>query len=281
VTGAAPARDAIGAAPAHGAIDLVVNCFERTYRDVLSPGTFARIEADNATRFGTRTALVNNVDDRADAQRRADALIATGEIDRVAFVADHIDAALARTRVPRDELSWHLDWGLVAVTLDGAPWVLHWDADVRLREPCDWTGPAIELMERDPRVLAANPNWEIPNLDEFTSEDAGAFALGHGFSDQVFLGRRSELGGPIYGQRCVARWRYPYPDSFEARIDAHLRHAGRLRATYRDAIYEHPVTMGTSWPHRSLPVRLKAARNHYGIRLLARLPWRPRHLRQL
>jgi hypothetical protein len=159
--------------------------------------------------------------------------------------------------------------------------VLHWDADVRLREPRDWVGPALALMERDRRVMIANPNWEIANLSSFTSEETGPFALGHGFSDQVFLGRRSELGRPIYGQRCVARWRYPYPRSFEARIDAHLRHAGRLRATYRAAIYTHPVEMGTSWPHRSLTDRVRAARNHYGIRLLAALPWRPRHLRQL
>jgi hypothetical protein len=262
-------------------VDLVVNCFERSYRTVLAPGFFERIVAQNARRFAARTALVNNVEDRADAEARGRALVETGEIDRLVLVEDHLAAAAARTGVARAELTWHLDWALVAVTLDGPPWVLHWDADVRLRAPGDWVGPALALMERDPRVLVANPNWEIANLDAFTSEEADGFALGHGFSDQVFLGRRAELGRPIYGQRCVARWRYPYPDSFEARIDAHLRHAGRLRATYRAAVYEHPVAMGTSWPRRSLPVRLRAARNHYGIRLLAALPWRPRHLRQL
>jgi hypothetical protein len=89
------------------------------------------------------------------------------------------------------------------------------------------------------------------------------------------------LGAPIYSQRCVARWRYPYPDSYEARVDAHLRHAGRLRATCRDVVYEHRVQMGTAWPRRSLRTRLVAARNSYGIRLLTRLPWRPPHLRQL
>jgi hypothetical protein len=260
-------------------VDLVINCYERTYRDVLAPGTFARVAADNVRPFALRTALVNNVADRADAEQRGRALVEAGEIDRVLFVADRLEAALARTGLP--DADWHLDWGLVAVTLDGPDWVLHWDADVRLTSPADWITPAIELMERDPRVLVANPNWEIANLERFTSEDAGRFALGHGFSDQVFLGRRSELGARIYGQRCVARWRYPYPDSYEARVDAHLRHAGRLRATYRDVIYEHPVAMGTAWPHRSLRTRLAAARNHLTIVGLRLLPWRPRHLRQL
>lgn len=262
-------------------VDLVVNCFERSYRTVLARGFFDRIAAQNRRRFESRTALVNNVDDRADAESRGDALVAAGEIDRVVFVDDRIEHALAATGLTREELSWHLDWALAAVTLDAPEWVLHWDADVRLREPADWVGPALELMERDRRVLVANPNWEIANLASFTSENAGAFALGHGFSDQVFLGRRSELGAPIYGQRCIARWRYPYPDSFEARVDAHLRHAGRLRATCRDAVYEHPVAMGTSWPARSLGERARAARNDFGIRLLRALPWRPSHLRQL
>ena len=263
------------------AVDLVVNCFERSYRDVLAPGFFDRIARQNRRRFDQRTALVNNVDDRADAEARAAARVAAGEIHRVVFVADVLDRALERTQLRRDELSWHLDWALAAVTLDGPDWMVHWDADVRLREPADWVGPALGLMEHDRRVLVANPNWEIPNLAAFTWEEHGAFALGHGFSDQVFMGRRSELGRPIYGQRCLARWRYPYPDSFEARVDAYLRHAGRLRATFRSAVYEHPVAMGTSWPSRSLRQRARAARNYYGIRLLAALPWRPYHLRQL
>ncbi len=262
-------------------VDLVVNCFERSYRTVLAAGFFERISDQNARRFASRTALVNNVEDRSDAEARGRLLVESGEIERVVFVEDRVEAAAARAGVQCEELSWHLDWALVAVTLDGPGWVLHWDADVRLREACDWVGPALALMERDHRVLVANPNWEIANLDSFTSEQAGQFALGHGFSDQVFLGRRAELGRPIYGQRCIARWRYPYPGSFEARIDAHLRHAGRLRATYRGAVYEHPVAMGTSWPRRSLSSRLLAARNHYGLRLIAALPWRPRHLRQL
>jgi hypothetical protein len=260
-------------------VDLVVNCYERTYRDVLASGTFARIAADNGRRFACRTALVNNVESRADAEARGLALVEAGEIDRVVFVADRLDAAAARTGVARDELSWHLDWALAAVTLDGPDWLLHWDADVRLRAPVDWVAPAIALMERDRRVLVANPNWEDATLERETLEDAGPFALGFGFSDQVFLGRRRELGAPIYGQRCVARWRYPYPASFEARVDAHLRHANRRRATFHAAVYEHRVAMGVAWPDRSLRDRARAARHALTVRALRASPWLPAHLR--
>ena len=239
-------------------VDLVVNCFERSYRNVLAPGFFARIEADNARAFASRTVVINNVEDRADATALADARISAGEIDRYIFVADRLDAALARCGLTRDELQpipYFTDFAIVAATIDGPDWMLMWDADVRLREPLDWVTPAIELMERDPRIMAANPNWEFPNLQDFTLEIDGDFAIGQGFSDQAWLGRRSEFGRPIYRRRCVALRRYPlsYVGAiFEARIDAHMRHAGRLRATHRTAVYEHAVEMGISWPSLSL-----------------------------
>lgn len=269
------------------AVDLLVNCFERSYRDVLAPGFFAGLMRDNRRDFAMRTALINNVEDRADAEARAQALVASGELTRYRFVEDHLDDALRRTGVTREELEpvpYFTDWPLVAVTLDGPDWLLAWDADVRLRAPADWVTPAIELMERDRRVLVATPMWPVPNLPDFTFETQGPFALGHGFSDQVFLGRRSELGQPIYQERTIALWRYPFSHVtaiFEARVDAHLRRRGRLRAVHRDVVYDHGVEQGTSWPAATARERLRARRNLLVIDVLRHLPWRPRHLRQL
>lgn len=266
------------------AVDLVVTCFERTYRVVLGGGHIARIEADNRRRFESRTVLINNVDDLAHARELAAARIAEGEITRAVVVAEHLDAALARTGLDREDLEpmpYFLDWALVAACLDGPDHMLHWDADVRLLEPVDWVGPALALMGRDPRVIAANPNWEVDNLDSFALEQDGPFVLGHGFSDQVYLARRGDLARPIYRQRCIARRRYPFPWIYEARIDAHQRHHGRLRATHRDAIYVHPVAMGTSWPSLSRWTRITLALGHLAIAALRLLPWRPRHIRGL
>ncbi len=268
-------------------VDLVVNCFERTYREVLGAGHIAAIVQDNAFAFASRTVLINNVEDRDDAAARADELVASGEITRWVFVADHLDAALVQCGLTRADLGpmpWFTDFALVAVTLDGPDWVCVWDADVRLREPVDWITPAVALMDRDRRILTANPNWEYPNLDEFTFEVVDGFHIGHGFSDQVYLGRRSDLGAPIYGERCISRWRYPLSHVgpiYESRIDAYLRKNDRYRATYAGAQYLHGAEMGTSWRDDSLLFRLRAARNHGVIRALKLLPWRPRHLRQL
>jgi len=64
-------------------------------------------------------------------------------------------------------------------------------------------------------------------------------------------------------------------------VDAHLRHAGRLRATHRGAVYEHPVAMGTSWPDLGIRERVASKLRYGTVAALRALPWRPAHLRQL
>ena len=77
------------------AVDLCVNCYERTYRTVLAPGFFARVAAEQRFRFARRTAIVNNVHDRADAEARIEQLRASGELDAALFVSEHIGRALS------------------------------------------------------------------------------------------------------------------------------------------------------------------------------------------
>jgi hypothetical protein len=271
-------------------VDLVVNCYERTYRDVLAPGTFARICDQNSFAFARRSVLINNVEDRNDAQRRAQVLIDAGELDTCFFVADHLDRGLATCGLKRHELgkvAYFTDWALAALVLPGPDWMLHWDAELRLREPCDWIGPSIELMERDRRVLVSNPSWgNAADLRRHTSERDGEFALGHGFSDQVFLARRTDLARPIYGERTMARLRYPVAHLgyiFEARLDSYMRRHSYLRATYTPATWVHHSTMGVEYPTRSVRETLLYARNRAVALVLPRVPraLRPRTLRYL
>lgn len=272
-------------------VDLVVSMYERTYRDVLKPGRFTAIREENLRPFARCVAVINNVDDRDDACSRARDMVAAGEIDAFYFVQDHIDEALDECGLTWSDLGGaphFTDWALVAVTLPGADWIVVWDAEVRLRHSHDWISPSIELMERDRRVIAANPAWGMDDdLMRHTCEESDPFALGYGFSDQVFLARRSELSQPIYGDRTLARLRFPLAhvgDVFEARIDSHIRASGRLRATYRPTTYLHDSThSGSAYPRRSLRETLLYARNRSVVGLLRRLPsaWRPATLKHL
>src|SRR5947199_2539777 len=100
------------------AVDLVVNTFERTYRDALTPGFFERLEKQNERRFAHKLVLINNVEDVDDALARARALVDRGEIDGFELVAEHLDRALEVTGLTGgalEPLLHYSDCALVAV----------------------------------------------------------------------------------------------------------------------------------------------------------------------
>jgi hypothetical protein len=274
-------------------VDLVVNVFERTYRRTLEPGVIAAIREANRRPFARSVVLVNNVTDRADAAERAQRLLDGGEIDEFHFVEDRLDEALRVTGLRRGELDpllHYSDAPLVAAVLAGSPWMLYWDPEAHLAEPRDWITPALELMERDARVMVANPSWELadddgrrPGLERETVELDDGFALGHGFSDQLFLVRRATLAAPIYRQRCIVSIVYPAAhkaEVFEARVSAHMRHHARLRATSLAASYVTDSSAGvSSYPPSGVRETLRYMRNSLALVWLRASPWRPHCLR--
>jgi hypothetical protein len=273
-------------------VDLCVNCYERTYRRVLTTGFFSTLAADHRRRFARRTVIVNNVDDRADAEKRARTLKEAGELDAWFFVEDQIGHALRETGIAAMDIArapYFTDWGLVLVTVPGPDWVLHCDPEVRMQEPCDWVTPSIELMDRDRRVMIANPRWYAPTpridtLARSTLEWSDDFALGLGFSDQLFLCRRSEMAAPIYRQRCLATRRYPMANvsrSFEARVDAWMRHHDRLRANFLGATYVHPDEIGGGYPARRPREKIASLLNPALIAAVRRSPVKRRCCRGL
>jgi hypothetical protein len=264
-------------------VDLCVNCYERTYRAVLTPGFFPSLASEHGGQFSRRTVIVNNVDDRREVETRARELMDAGELDSCFFVEDHIEHALQVTGLKLADIArapYFTDWGIVLVTVPGPDWVVHCDPEVRMQEPRDWVTPSIELMDAEPRLMIANPRWYAPTprhdtLARTTVETNGDFAIGRGFSDQLFLGRRSELGAPIYRQRCMASRRYPMANvsrSFEARIDAWMRHHDRLRANYLEAMYIHPDEIGGGYPSRQPMEKLTSLINAALIAGIRRSP---------
>jgi hypothetical protein len=274
-------------------VDLVINVFERTYRRALAPAAIASVREANRFPFARRVALINNVADPSDARRRAQHALDAGEIDEFHFVADHLDRALARTGLRLEELEpllHYSDAPLVAATLPGSPWLLYWDPEARLAQPVDWVGPALELMSKDARVIVANPSWELPDgagrrpgVEREAIATRTGFAIGHGFSDQVFLARRALLAAPIYKQRCIASIAYPGAHKarvFEARVAAHMRHHGGLRATSLQASYVTDAPAGgSSYPPSGVRETLRYVVNAATLRALSMSPWRPACLR--
>lgn len=275
------------------AVDLVVNTFERTYRRALAPGVVSTIAQSNRYPFAHRIALINNVDDEADAVARAECLRSTGEIDEFHLVAEHLESALRLVGLRRSQLEPLLHYSeapLVAASIAHSQWLLYWDPEARLSEGGDWITPALALMKSDARAMVANPSWEPannegrrPGVEREAISTRDGFALGHGFSDQVFLVARASLAAPIYDQRCIARICYPGAHKahvFEARVAAHMRHHDRLRATSLTAAYVIDGRGASAYPP-SGPLELaRYARNALMLRALSASPWRPACLRR-
>jgi hypothetical protein len=239
-------------------VDLVVNCYEKNYRQVLTPGFMAGIADAQKFAFTEVTVLVNNVEDRQHASEMAQELIGSGSgVSRVEFVSDHIDGALRACHLNQRHLAkipYFTNCALVAVSLNGPRWLCYWDADCTVREPMDWITPVTDAMDDDRRIAIGNPNNWHPGLAEREAlELRGDIAIGYGFSDQAFLARRSDLAADIYRRvwRSPASWRYPMIETaaiFECRIDAWMRTSARTRATYLPAVYVHPPVGGENYP---------------------------------
>jgi len=242
-------------------VDFVVNCYERTYRDVLRPGFVRDLAAQQKYPFASVTVLINNVGDPSDAERLARAC----DVDRVLFVADQLEGALHRTGLSHRHLrrlGHFTDCCLVAVTLDGPEWLCYWDADAALREPHDWITPSLGYAASHPEVAVLNPNnWHEGLAEREALLVEGDIAVGYGFSDVAFLARRSEFGRPIYRHVAPASWRYPLAHVeaiFEQRLDAYMRTKGRLRATYLPATVTHPDSVGVNYPDLGVRERGRA-----------------------
>jgi hypothetical protein len=231
--------------------------------------------------------------DPPDARARVDRLLEAGEVDEVHFVAEHLDRALKICGLDRSELEpvlHYCDAPLVAITLPGSPWLLYWDAEATLDAHTDWITPAYAELRKNPRLLLANPSWEHPRADgarpgveREARVVSGDFAIGHGFSDQAFLVRRSDVAAPIYRTRCIAKIVHPRAHkgtTFEPRVNAYMRHNGLLRATYLGASFsiEQEPSPGALRP-RGLLEWVRYARNALILRVSRCSPWRPHCLR--
>ena len=194
------------------------------------------------------------------------------------------------SRAELEPLLHYSDGPLVAATLAGSPWFLYWDPEARLVEQTDWITPALALLDGDSRLMAANPSWELadttgrrPGVERETLTTRDGFAIGRGFSDQVFLARRALFATQIYSQRCISRITYPGAHKarvFEARVDAHMRHNEGLRATSLAATYLTDQDEGSSaYPPSGLAETGRYLINGLAIRALRASPWRPACLR--
>jgi hypothetical protein len=236
-------------------VDLVINCYEKTYLEIMLPSYWECIVSQNKFNFSKKILLINNVKDLGDAVKMADKLIESGSISKYYIVADYLPIALKVTNLTLEDLGpnrYFSDCALVAATIPENEWFVYWDAEVRLSTSVDWITPCVEYMKLHHDILVANPMWSegMYGLNRETMYWDGAYSISYAFSDQLFLTKRSYLAQDIYKHSTIASLRYPMAHIhpvFEQNIDAYMRTHALKRLNYSKAQYIHlPGNAGES-----------------------------------
>lgn len=269
---------------------FVVNAFERNIHQVTAPGFLTAAAAQHNHPFAVRTLLINNVVDRADSTRLASAAQARGEIDEFVFVQDRVEEALRALHLKQSDFGRYFHWSdccVVAMTLDGPDLLCYVDVDLELRGTEDWISQALRMFDVDPRVGVANPNWRMSDGSTSVAREADeagpGWYKGYGFSDQIFLCRRSRFMFRLFSRwptlllSCPASLRYPgqhllFGEStlfFEQIVDAFMRRNSVLRLTITSREFE-PIPL-SSYPTVGLLERVSASASRRVLRLLERV----------
>ncbi len=239
-------------------VDLIINCYEKTYRKVLDPDFIKNIIDRNRFSFKNVFVVIGNVSDRMAVSKLAEKIVRKKVINDFYFVEDHIETALKKVGLKKKELGripWYSDWEYVMLQVCRSEYFLHWDSDIALAKKTDWISPSIIEMERETSYFTACPAW-TKNLDDCRKEsfqETGDFLIGYGFSDQIYLGRKADFYRPIYRYFHLMSLRYllVYINRiYESRVDSYMRTHSKFRIVYKKAVYIHPDSKEMSHPKK-------------------------------
>lgn len=233
--------------------------YEKTYRRALAPGFITTMIAAHHVTFDERLLVINNVDDRTDVTRLAQAALDRGEIDRYVFVEDELPQALRICGLRERDLGvarHYTDLYLVAITACRSEFLLIQNEEFVCESPVDWVTPAVQLLRERDEILHVNPRWGTDPqvaIDEGFAID-GDYAVGYGFTEGCVVVRPRVLAAPIYKRLHLASWRYPFAawcPVWEQWVDSFMRLERRFRYTDLRARMYHMGDEGSSYPKLS------------------------------
>ncbi len=142
-------------------VDFFTNCWERDYREVLSPSFMRDKAAKFDYPFRSLIVTVNNVTNPANVKQAAEEAIARGDVDRVVFVEEGLPSALqicGLTEADMGEVKNFTNFYLVMMTCTDADYIVNCAADIDLEQRFDWITPALDKVESNKQYLVANPS---------------------------------------------------------------------------------------------------------------------------
>jgi hypothetical protein len=228
-------------------VTFETKCYENDWKFLLCKGYLEQMIKNCHYTFAEKVLFINNVNDLMAVKKAADNLVNKGVIDKYYVVEKYADEALQAFGICKESFKGGYYYSiaeLVSIYLCKTDYLLHFSGDAHIENSTvSWIDKAIELMDKTPGILLANPSWDasyIEAKDESFKEDAEWF-YSYGFSDQCYLIRAADFKKEIYNQQNIASERYPKygGELFEKRVDAYMRNNALVRITSKVVSYKH------------------------------------------
>ncbi len=244
-------------------VDLIFNCYEKTYLEVLNKSFIHWVIKQNNFEFANIFVVINNVKNKEWVKVIAEKFKKEWAISDYFRVEDHIDAALKKSGLKKSDISkvtHYIDRALVCSEITKSEYFVHRDSDVYLEKDVNRIKPCIQEMEKNRKILIANPFWRQYNKWYFWFKKNNDFYYAYRFSDQLYLVRKNDLLQDIYKYDHIYTSIFPLYTigrTFEARIDSYMRNKDRIRLIYRHTSYIHKAWTGSPYPNYSLWQHIK------------------------
>ncbi|HME54891.1 MAG TPA: hypothetical protein VKM55_21985 [Candidatus Lokiarchaeia archaeon] len=250
-------------------VDIVFNCWEKSYPRVLDESFILKICNQNHFKFKNIIVLINDVENRSQVEEIGQRLINDKIITDYFFVEDYEQQVYQKLGLTREELGYgkHMgfyyitNWVFILPFVAKSKYFVHWDENAELNPEGDWITPCLIELERNPKLLAGTPINTIDLTREESFSETDDFFIGFMFSDIVFLVNKLKFMQPIYNLRHFYSLRYHMSyigNIFEMRVDSFMRYADLYRITSKKAVLVHHGPQGIEYPYRTFRERLKA-----------------------
>lgn len=240
-------------------VSFATNCWERDWqRILLDPHYLAQRQiANHLFPFAEKILIINNVNDLTSVCQAAQRKIDEGVLTRYIVAEEAAKEVFHFFQLTKDDFqvdsllypNLRSDWlyynalgPLTAIYSCQSDYLLYLTGDVRLNEPVQWIDQALRLMEKDSRYKVANLTWNHQYREakrESNGKKKDFFIAADGFSDQLFLIKRSDFCAPIYHEIREDATHFPRGNVFEKRAFSAMKNRGWLRLTYSKGSYIH------------------------------------------
>ncbi|MDE3056243.1 MAG: glycosyltransferase family 2 protein [Verrucomicrobiota bacterium] len=229
-------------------VSFATSCWKRDWEEILFDPNYLSVHqiGHHAFPFRERILVINNGVDLSRACPQADALIRQNTLTHAVLAEEGMDALLAYFSLTRSEFTeWQLYNAiapLTAIKNATSDYLLYMTGDVFLEKRVCWIEKALRYMEKRRECRVANLTWNN-NYREAKRESYrktwNFYVANEGFSDQMFLVRRSDFAEAIYGEIREDAAHFPRGDVWEKRVFSYMKNRGWERITYRWGSYTH------------------------------------------